>query len=191
MSLEMCDQILSRLHLSLLDVMEAESLRRYLGSEHCEATLYSVLPVLSGRVGPAHIWPVDVERHERFPVPATATAGMWRPVVARVSEDLRMYPLFSDGDCMLLDQGHRARTELDPDALYVIKRGRVGLVRRLRTVEKAVYMVSQDAIDSFADWERLPVESQTLTHFVRARAVLVARELEWEAAAGSQATPAA
>lgn len=182
LSLELSDQLLSQLHLSVLDLLDRESLHRYLQAEHHEPTLYSVLPVLQGRIGPAHIWPVDVEKYERFPVSLTASAAMWHPVVVRVSEDLRMYPLFSDGDCLLLDQGHRARTEIDPEALYVVKRGRVGLVRRLRLVDQALYMVSEDALHSFDRWERLPVEQQAVTHFVRARAMLLAREVEWEGA---------
>lgn len=184
LSLELSDQFLSHLRLSVLDLIDPSILHRYMKSEHPDASLYSVLPVLQGKIGPAHPWPSEVDKHERYPVPLAVSSAMWHPVVVRVSEDLQMYPLFADGDRLLLDQAHRARTEIDPDALYVIKRGRVGLVRRLRMIDRAVYMVSEDALPVFTRWERLPVEGQTLTHFVRARATLLAKELEWEDAGG-------
>lgn len=180
LSAEIGDRILYHLRLSALDLVDTSTLRKYLISQEPEdLSLHSYLPVLNGRIGPSHPWPTDVEAYERFPIARHITDGMFHPVVARAADDVRMHPLFADGDLLLLDQSHRARTEIDPDAIYVIKRGRVGLVRRLRLLSRGVYMACEDGLDRTTGWERLPVEGQQITHFVRARAQFVSRELEW------------
>jgi hypothetical protein len=178
-STEMSDRILAQLRLSALDLIEIPTLRRHVSSWQDGASLCSYLPVLQGKLGPSQPWPSEVERHERFPVPASAVARMWHPVVVRLAADARMQPLFADGDLALLDQAHAARTQTDPNAVYVLKRGAVGLVRRIRRSGQALYMVAEDSIDRPSGWERLPAEEQPITYFVRARVTFVTRELEW------------
>ena len=173
------DRILYHLRLSALDLVDACTLRRYLTPDRQDASAYSYLPVLEGRLGPSHPWPTRVESYDRFPVPIAAVTGMFHPVVVRVGDDVRMHPLFSDGDLLLLDQARHLRTGYDADSLYAIKRGRVGLVRRLRVRGSAVYMVSDDCQDRPAAWERLPVEGHHITHFVRAQGHLIGREADW------------
>ena len=179
MSPDVGDRILYHLRLSTLDLVDALTLRRHLLSDVPDTSAYSYLPLLQGRLGPSHLWPSGVESYERFPVPLPVVARMYHPVVIRVGDDVRMHPLFSDGDLMLLDQSRRARTELVAEGLYVIKRGRVGIIRRIRTSGSAVYLVSDDAPERPAGWERLPVEGQQITHFVRARGQFIARDAEW------------
>jgi phage repressor protein C with HTH and peptisase S24 domain len=100
---------------------------------------------------------------------------MFHPVVVHVAEDVRMYPLFSDGDLLLLDQARLSRTRIADDEIYVIKRGRVGLVRRLRKTGSGIYLVDAEGVTG----ERLPVEHHHITHFVRARGIFITRETEW------------
>jgi hypothetical protein len=180
LSPEIGDRILYHLRLSALDLIDRPTLRRHLVSEKSDdLSSHSYLPVLVGRIGPSHPWPCSVESYERFPIPMHLISRMFHPIVVRAAEDVRMYPLFGDGDLLLLDQSRQARTEIDPDAIYVIKRGRIGLVRRLRNFGRGVYMVSDDSLDRPNGWERLPVEGQQMTHFVRARAQFISRDLEW------------
>lgn len=179
MSPEVGDRILYHLRLSALDLVDAATLRRHALSNLPDPSAYCYLPLLEGRLGPCHPWPSAVQSYERFPVSLSIIERMHHPVAVRVGDDIRMHPLFSDGDLLLLDQSRRARANPDPDALYVIKRGRVGLVRRLRIASNAWYMVTDDALDRPASWERLPVEGHQLTHFVRARAQFIARDAEW------------
>jgi len=179
LSPEVGDRILYHLRLSALDLVDRCTLRRHVTPDGQDTSEYSYLPVLQGRLGPSHPWPSRVESYDRFPVPLAAVAGLFHPVVVRVGDDVRMHPLFSDGDLLLLDQALSWRTEPEPESLYAIKRGRVGLVRRLRIRGSAVYMVSDDCQDRPAAWERLPVEGQHITHFVRARARFIGREADW------------
>jgi hypothetical protein len=100
-------------------------------------------------------------------------------VVVRLAADPQMLPLFGEGDLVLLDQSQSARLHADPDGLYVIKWGDAGLVRRLRRSGQTLYMVTQSALERPAEWVRLPCEEQPVPFFVRARATLITREVEW------------
>lgn len=179
LSPELTDHILGSLRLSLLDLIDRDTLQQYMEERPADVTEYGFLPVLQGKLGPAHPWPEGVERYERFPLPRGTIARMCHPVVARLAEDVRMHPLFADGDYVLLDQSVRLRSDIDPGGYYVVKRGRVGLVRRLRYLGRRLYMFSDDVADRPACWERLPVEEHAITYFVRARATFVAREADW------------
>ena len=180
LSPESADKILSFLRVSVLDLVDRGGFPGQSGEmPGGEGGEHSTLPVVSGWLGPSHPWPDQISAHESFPVSYTAVRKMWLPVVVRLAFDVRMHPLFAEDDLALLDQSHRSRTEFDDDALYVIKRGRVGVVRRIRVVNRAVFMVAEDCLDRQSLWERLPVEGQQILHFVRAKATLVAREADW------------
>ena len=184
MSPEMADRLLYHLRISVLDLIDPGTLRQYLSAEDADASGYSHLPVLRGRLGPSVPWPDAVEGRDRFPIPFRATARMWQPVVARLAEDPGMSPLFGEGDFVLLDQSLRARTEIDPSALYVVKRGESGVVRRLRQTGYTLLLMTENSQETH---ERIAADPLSLTHFVRARATLIGREREWcRADAGDQ-----
>jgi hypothetical protein len=179
LSPELCDRVLAQMRLSTLDLVATPALQRHLSSEQTDPGQTSFLPVLQGRLGPSHPWPQEVETHERFPVTAVAITRMWHPVVVRLSADPHMHPLFGEGDTALLDQSQAARMHFDPEALYVIKWGGAGLVRRIRRSGQGIYMVAHDAADRPTEWVRLPCDEQPVSFFVRARATLITREVEW------------
>lgn len=173
------DRCLYQLRLSVLDLMDRTTLAAYLDAERPEPTEYAYLPVLAGRIGPTHSWPTEVEKHERFPVNSRLLRDMWHPVIVKTAFDVRMHPTFGEDDRLLLNQSRNARLDIDPTALYVVKRGRVGLVRRLQRVGSHVHLVTEDSVDRPGTWEKLPVEGGHLLHFVRARAVLIAPDYDW------------
>jgi len=173
------DRCLYQLRLGVLDLIDRTKLISYLDCERPEASDYAYLPVLAGRIGPTHAWPSKVERHTRFPVPNRVLRLMWHPIVALSAFDVRMHPTFGEGDHLLLDQSRTARLDVDPNALYLIKRGRVGLVRRLRTIAGEVHLVTEDTVDRPGMWEKLPVQGSHLLHYVRARVTLIALEHDW------------
>lgn len=179
MSPELGDQILQHLRLSLLDLIDKPTLQRYANTENHDAVQYSYVPMLDGLVGPGYPWPDRVVKDEKFPIPAVHLNRLAHPVVAKLAGDSRMHPLFGDGDNVLLDQSHRARTEIDPKAYYVVKRGSGGLVRRARLVGKQLFLIAEDSVDRPAAWEQVHLDQQQLQHVVRARALFLARDTEW------------
>jgi hypothetical protein len=175
----MADTLLYHLRVSVLDLVDPRILERYLSSEDEDASGYSYLPVLKGHLGPQVPWPSVIERRDRFPIPFRATARMWQPVVARLAQDERMAPLFGEGDLILLDQSNRVRTEIDPNALYVLKRADCGIIRRLRLTGCTLLVMAENSQEI---QEKIVVDPLSVTHFVRARATLIGREREWTGA---------
>lgn len=179
LSPEMLDRFLYQLRLSVLDLVDRRILERHISREQ-HITKYTYVPVVEGLLGPGQPWPAKTAPDERFPMPALAINAMHHPVIARLSRDAKMAPLFDEGDFVVLDQSHKARTEFDPEGLYAVKTGNTGVLRRIRIIDRTVYVVSEAALHRRDEWERLPVEGHHLAHFIRARATLVPREIEWE-----------
>lgn len=176
LSAEMADRLLYHLRVSVLDLIDPRVLQQYAGTEEPDSTACCYLPVLRGRLGPGSPWPQVTERRERFPVPFRATSRMWQPVIARLAEDETMFPLFARDDFALLDQSQRARTEIDPGGLYAIKRGNTGVLRRLRYAGNSLLVCAEKSDDAV---DRIELDSLSISHFVRARAILIGNEGNW------------
>ena len=179
LSPELGDQILRHLRLTLLDLVDRNRLETYLNHNDKSMAKYIYYPVLKGLLGPGHPWPEEVCSQERFPVPSYQTAAVSNPVVARLSADPRMNPLFGDGDFVLLDQSQRARTEINANSYYVVRRGVSGFIRRARISGRYLYLLTEDSIHSPNAWEQISLEYQQVQHIIRARATLIAREKDW------------
>lgn len=177
---DMMDRLLCHLRISAFDLVDRNTLARYLEQDKSDTARYAYLPILEGKIGPGHPWPHRVEAYQRFPVSQSAVAQLHQPVVARLGFDVGMHPVFADNDFVLLDQSHEARHGFDTDALYIVKLGRTGVVRRIRRTNSGVYMATEDTVERPGLWERLPVEGQHVGHFIRAKATLIAAEIEWE-----------
>ena len=174
------DQILQKLNLSLIDLLDPEHAARALDFSASPAGHYSWVKVLDGRLGPFHPWPTESSSTERFPISYAKLAGLLHPIVVRTARDQAMEPLFAANDIALLDQAAASRTEIHTDSLYVLKRGDHGLIRRLRLVANSLYIVAETQLYKPAEWERISMVNLDITHIVRARVILLAPELEWE-----------
>ena len=179
LSVNLADQILRHLHLSVLDLIDPQPLARAAVSQQPEMSERTYVPLLQGSLGPGQPWPSSVHIHQRFPAPTKQLASVTGAVAVELAEDARMSEVFDAGDFALLDQSLQARTTIEPNALYAVKLGRTGALRRLRTAGRNVYIVADDALDHPAAWERINLEQQHLQHVVRARAMLVAKEVDW------------
>lgn len=179
LSQDLADRILQRLHISVFDLLDRRRLEDYLNAKKPAIPECVYVPVLSGVLGPGHAWPATVDKHQRFPVPAAQATGLTSAVVATLAEDARMQNVVSVGDFALLDQSLSARCMIDPDALYVLKRGNSGIIRRLRTSGRNVFIATDDSLGHPAAWERISLEIQHIQQVVRARATLLARETNW------------
>ena len=92
-----------------------------------------------------------------------------------------MANVFAAGDVALLDQSHRARTEINPAGSYVVKSGNGGVVRRIQVDGTALFLITEDSEGHPAGWQRVQIENRHVTHYVRARAHLVNPLYEWTA----------
>ena len=151
----------------------------YLNSQKPLISECVYVPVLSGMLGPGHAWPATVDKHQRFAVPAAQATGLTNAVVVTLAEDVRMQGVISGGDFALLDQSLSARCTVEPDGLYVLKRGNTGVIRRLRTSGRNIFVATDDCLSHPAAWERLSLQVQNIQQVVRAKATLLARETNW------------
>jgi hypothetical protein len=179
LSSTLADQIIRRLHISIFDLIDRERLGRYLALEQPAVPEYTYVPVLEGSLGPGQPWPWSVHVHERFAVPTSQLASITGPVVVRLAEDVRMPGIVGTDGFALLDQSLHARCTIEPNALYAVKLGNTGALRRLRTAGRNVYLVTEDCLYNPAAWERINLEHQQIQHVVRAKATLLAKEINW------------
>src|SRR5262245_31776821 len=103
LSSEFADEILLKLNVSVLDLIDRATLSDYLSRPAPESPLYSYVPVIPGLVGPGHAWPVDAVRPERLPISADRVALLTNPVVGRLAGDDSMQYVFSAGDLAIFD----------------------------------------------------------------------------------------
>jgi len=179
LSMNLADQILTHLNLSVLDLVEPGRVEPSAIAGEAETIDRTFVPVLEGRLGPGHPWPRRVRPQDRFELPARQLSGVTGAVVVELAEDVHMSNVFDAGDFALLNQSLDARTTIEENALYAVKRGNTGLLRHLRTEGSNVYIVADDALDDPGAWDPLNLAHQSIQYVVRARATLVAREIEW------------
>jgi hypothetical protein len=179
LSPSLADRILEHLDMSVFDLVDREQLAQYLTSDQHTEPEYTYVPVLDGILGPRHPWPSRVNMDKLFAVPTSQLAAVAGPVVVRLAEDVRMPGVFDADSFALLDQSLHARCAIEPNALYAVKRGNTGALRRLRTVGRDVYIVAEDCLQNPAAWERIRLEHQHIQHVVRAKATLLAKEIDW------------
>src|SRR5258708_32190833 len=77
------------------------------------------------------------------------------PLIARLAADARMLPAFAAGDLGVLGQSAFCRETIEPSALYLIKSGEQGLLRRLRLGAGSLYVVTEDSLLRAVAWEKI------------------------------------
>ena len=178
LSPELSDQILQHLRISLLDLIARDQIEEHLNFASPTGG-YVYVPVLKGNIGPGCPWPTEVADNDRLPFPPSQVTSIAQPVAVRLAEDVRMANVFTAGDVALLDQSHRARTEIHPAGYYVVKSGNGGVVRRIQVDGTALFLITEDSESHPAGWQRVQIENRHVTHYVRARAHLVNPLYEW------------
>jgi hypothetical protein len=181
LSQELADQILQSLRISVFDLLDRAQIANYLNSQKPLISECIYVPVLDGVLGPGHAWPATIDKHQRFAVPASQATGLTNAVVVALAPDVRMQNVVNGGDFALLDQSLSARCTVDPDGLYVLKRGNTGVIRRLRTSGRSIYIATDDCLSHPAGWERISLEVQYIQQVVRAKATLLSKETNWVA----------
>lgn len=180
LSPDLGDQILKSLQMSLADFVEGPTLPGRESQPHVVDT-GRYINMLDGFIGPSHPWPTQISSAERFLLEDARAMRLVNPVAARAAEDVRMGPLFSVNDIAVLDQSLEARCEVDPDALYLVKDGNSGLIRRARMTATALYVFPEDCRARASAWQRLPLSSVPIQQTIRARVLFPADEDQWDA----------
>ncbi len=173
------DRILAELNMSIFDLVDSYWKTPEKDAGHPGFSRLSLIRVLDGRLSPGHPWPTKAGGMERFRVNLAQLAKMTAPVVVRLGADPAMAPLFGSDDCAILDQGVVARTAIEPEALYAIKWGRNGMLRKLKVDGQSLWLISTEDQNNAERWVAVSLAGVDLMQIVRARASLLTPELDW------------
>lgn len=143
LSPQMADQVMSRLHIDLSDLLNtgAECTTGSLRANHAESR---EVTLLDGWIGPDHPYPHS-PGPQRYLFPAADVEQLEAPLAARLAPDPRRTSILGGRGVVLLDCSERARRNPDREgyfALDVPDGGTVGLVRR---AGRYLYMLSLHA----------------------------------------------
>lgn len=190
LSPKVSDSILKLLHLSIVDLAALLELEANIKKRRALEPV-AQLPFLASPVGPGRPWPTGVNWQDRFPLPlplSIAPAGM---VMARLAPDPSMDATLHGSDVAILDTSDRERSQLSPEGLYAITRGNMVVLdeaapnwvvqeevvlRRVRPGANCHYLVTDLAMNSPRQWERINVSPGELSNWVKARVLWLGRE---------------
>jgi hypothetical protein len=177
---ELGDQILSSLQMSLDDFLAGPlPVRRESQAQKPEP--YRYINMLNGLIGPSHPWPSQVSVAEKVKFTDPRAVQLVNPVAARAADDARMKGVFSMNDVAVLDQSLDARNEVDPDALYLIREGNCGLIRRSRITSTALYVFAEDCRHRSSTWQRIRLSAIPITQTLKARVLFPNLDDHWDA----------
>jgi hypothetical protein len=178
LSPRLCDSALLRLGLSLADLIATQ---RRGACPSASGAPHATLQLLAGQVGPGCPWPAGSPfRLERFLISPGEVEKMTCPVAARLAADHAMWPAFSAGDYVVLDQGVSARTQTDASCLYLVRLKNQALIRMIRRGSGGIYLVTERNRSTPAKWTRIPLSHTEYPSVIRARARIVVPCVTWQ-----------
>jgi hypothetical protein len=173
---ELADQVLRRLRIDLLDLLEAnepgDTPRRASG----EQPLHRTVALLDGYIGPQHPYPAAGSGHGGYPFLPGDLEGLESPVAARLGPDPRMAELFSDGAVVLLDRSE-ARCGNPDEGYYALDLGGQSGIRLVRPGTRRLYLLGRDAGEDPQKWPSVALPDRGLLQLIKGRVSLVVRRL--------------
>jgi transcriptional regulator with XRE-family HTH domain len=171
------DQILHRLGLTLLDLLNREESAHSICSACQWKDLYVEVPVLEGWLGPGLPLPKELSKVECYPFPGSYAVSAESPVVARLAPDELMPGLCRANDLALLDRSHSRRLHLEEEAFYVVSRYGEGVIRRLRVKGADLLLLTIASPGEIEGRDLIGLEGGHLLDFVKARVTWIGRSL--------------
>ena len=129
------------------------------GSSQPEFSALRAIPLMTGWLGEDSAEFDPGRTAGSISVPALVTAGLWRPVMARLGRDAEAAPRFEENDLVLIDKAARPLADLQRDAVYVVATEGGTRLRYLRGANERFYMASEASIHSPARWEAVGEDS--------------------------------
>jgi len=177
LSPKIADRILSRLRISLPDLVPEHGLRGCpLNCPRRPANCGEV-PVLEGWLGPGLPLPSNASPVESYPFPESYLVSLENPVLARLGPDPQMSRTFNKNDLVLLDRSSRQRLHTAPGRLYVVNWWGEGVIRRLLRDGSRLHLLGDDPRGD-RPLGTVSIGSRHMLDVVRAVVVWVGRSLE-------------
>src|ERR1041384_3106664 len=174
LSAEMADQVVAELHLKALDLLsESELPGASMASSRC-----TEVPLLEGKLGPAHPFPERECPGQAHPFLRAELAGIVRPLAVRLADDRHQRRLFQAEDIALLaplpENGRGAAGE-GAGSYYAIDLNGSSLVRRVERRGSRLWLLP--ACED-AEAACIAVADRNILEVVRARVIWIGRYLE-------------
>ena len=171
---ELADQVLKRLRINLLDLLEGNEAGEISRRKLLEQPLFRAVTFLNGYIGPEYPYPAAGSGHGEYPFLAKDLQGVESPVAARLAPDPNMPQMFCDGAVVLLDRSEARRSNPE-EGYYALDLGGQGGIRLVRPGPRRLYLLPRDAGEDSRKWPAVPVTSRNLTQLIKGRVALVVR----------------
>jgi hypothetical protein len=170
LTLEVSDQILMRLRLSVLDLCAPEELLEAERRRRAAARRWVTVTLLARPLGGSSRRR-DLLRPgtEQMRIPRSWLQGLASPFAVRANADPDMDPVIREGDLLLADIG--APSALDPNALYAVDLPQGIRARWLRLGANCIYLIDQRTRNLPSQWIRIQFPSGRLGDLVLARLI--------------------
>jgi hypothetical protein len=173
---ELADQVLKRLRIDLLDLLEGSDA----GDIPCrvprEQPLHRTVALLDGYIGPEHPYPSAGSGHGGYPFLPDDLQGLESPVAARLAPDPRMAELFTGGAVVLLDRSE-TRCGNPDEGYYALDLGGQSGIRLVRPGPRRLYLLGRDAGEDPQKWPFVALPDRGLLQLIKGRVSLVVRPL--------------
>jgi len=176
LSHQIADRILSRLRISLPDLLPEHGLRGCPRNCPRRPPNCGEVPVLEGWLGPGLPLPSTASPTESYPFPESYLVSLENPVLARLAPDPQMSRTFNKNDLVLLDRASRQRLHPAPGRLYVVNCWGEGVIRRLLRDGSRLHLLGDDLCGD-RPLATVSIDSGHVLDVVRALVVWVGRSL--------------
>jgi hypothetical protein len=173
---ELADQVLRRLRIDLLDLLEGHEAGDIPRRAPREQPLHCTVALLDGYIGPEHPYPTAGSGHGGYPFLPDDLQGLESPVAARLASDPRMPELFSGGAVVLLDRSEARRGNPD-EGYYALDLGGQSGIRLVRQGARRLYLLGRDAGEDSRKWPSVALPDRSLLQLIKGRVSLVIRRL--------------
>jgi hypothetical protein len=174
---ELADQVLKRLRIDLLDLLEGREAGDIPRRASQEQPLHRTVGLLDGYIGPEHPYPAAVSGHGGYPFLPEDLQGLESPVAARLAPDPRMAELFSGGAVVLLDRSEARRGNPEEGYYALDLGGGQSGIRLVRPGIQCLYLLGRDAGEDRQRWPSVALPDGGLLRLIKGRVSLVVRRL--------------
>jgi len=171
---EFADQVLNRLHIDLLDLVESAEAADMPRAPSAQQPLYRTVALLGGYIGPEHPYPLGRNASGGYPFLQDDLQGLESPVAARLAPDPCMADLFTGGAVVLLDRSE-ARSSDPEEGYYALDMGGQGAIRLVKPGIRRLYLLGRDAGDDPQKWPSIALPNRSLLQLIKGRVKLVVR----------------
>ena len=170
------DRIMSRLHWSLLDLVETAEARAVIDLRQASLAHGREIPHYDLGVGRELSFPGQVIGEMVVPNIWLARAG--DAIAVSAGEDPEMEGVVEAGDVLLVDRSPNVRSQIHDDALYVVRCERESLARWVRFSARGLYLVPASRWLEPLRWTLAVTPASRRAETVEGKIIALARPLD-------------